>query len=248
MSGTFEKQLAKDEKAGNHPYIRPKDAATLLILDHDKRGTVRLLMGRRHMRHAFMPGKFVFPGGRVDRGDSRIANVLPYHPDVEARLAKDLKKVKTAARIRAFAMAAIRETYEEAGVFVGKKVSGSAVHLGAGFEAFAERGIQPDLGGLRMIARAVTPTKRPRRFDTRFFAVWADAIADQLPDGKGPSGELEDCAWLTIDEARTKELPLITTKILSDLEERLETDPSLSPETPVPYYFVRSGAFVRELL
>lgn len=248
MSGTFEKQLAKDEKAGNHPYIRPRDAATLLILDHDKNGSVRLLMGRRHKRHTFMPGKFVFPGGRVDPGDSRVSNVLPYHPEVEARLSKGLTKNKTASRVRAFALAAIRETYEEAGIFVGTKTTAPTVRLGTGFEAFAERGIQPDLSGLRMIARAVTPTKRPRRFDTRFFAVWADAIADQLPDGKGPSGELEDCAWLTLEEAREKELPLITTKILTDLEDRLASDPELSPATAVPYYYFRNGTFVRDQL
>ena len=248
MTGSFEKQLAKDEQAGKYPYIRPKDAATLLILDQDKQGAIRLLMGRRHMRHTFMPGKFVFPGGRVDPGDSRIGNVLPYHPGVEAKLSEGLKNSKSSARVRAFALAAIRETYEEAGLFIGQKSSGNAMRLGSGFEAFAERGIQPDLSGLRMIARAITPPQRPRRFDTRFLAVWANAIADQLPDGKGPSGELEDCAWLTLEEARTKELPLITTKILTDLEKRLEADPELSPETSVPYYYFRKGAFVRDLI
>ncbi|MCV0428890.1 MAG: NUDIX hydrolase [Roseibium sp.] len=248
MTGSFEQQLAKDEQAGKHPYIRPKDAATLLILDRDKRGHVKLLMGRRHMRHTFMPGKFVFPGGRVDPGDSRIGNVLPYHPDVEAKLSEGLKNSKSSARVRAFALAAIRETYEEAGLFIGHKSSHDIMRLGTGFEAFAERGIQPDLSGLRMIARAITPPQRPRRFDTRFLAVWADAIADQLPDGKGPSGELEDCAWLTLEEARKKELPLITTKILTDLEQRLEKDPDLSPETAVPYYYFRNGAFVRDLI
>ena len=247
MSETFEKKLAKDERAGDFPYIRPKDAATLLILDRAGSGPVRLLMGRRHMRHAFMPGKFVFPGGRVDPADSRISNVLPYHPDVKARLSKDLKRVKSEARVQALALAAIRETYEEAGLFIGRK-SESALRLGPGFEAFAEQGVQPDLGPLRMIARAITPTKRPRRFDTRFLAVWADAIACSLPDGRGPSGELEDCAWLTLDEARTKELPMITKTVLSDLETRLETDPELSPATPVPYYFVQNGGFVRELI
>lgn len=248
MTGTFEKQLAKDEKAGDYPYIRPKDAATLLILDRDDSGTVRLLMGRRHMRHTFMPGKFVFPGGRVDPADSRIANVLPYHPEVETRLFKDLKNARSSARVRALALAAIRETYEEAGLFIGRKSEGTALHLGTGFEAFAERHVQPDLGGLRMIARAITPPQRPRRFDTRFLAVWADAIADRLPEGHGPSGELEDCAWLTFEEARAKELPMITTKILGDLEERLAADPELTPTTPVPYYFFRKGGFVRETL
>lgn len=148
--------------------------------------------------------------------------------------------------MRALALAAIRETYEEAGVFIGRKSGDAGLRLGTGFEAFAERGIQPDLGGLRMIARAITPPQRPRRFDTRFLAVWADAIADQLPEGHGPSGELEDCAWLTFEEARAKELPMITTKILGDLEERLAADPELTPATPVPYYFFRKGGFVKD--
>ncbi|MEM5584256.1 MULTISPECIES: NUDIX hydrolase [unclassified Roseibium] len=246
MTGSFEQRLAKDEKAGDFPYIRPKDAATLLILDRGDDGKVRLLMGRRHMRHTFMPGKFVFPGGRVDPADSRISNVLPYHPDVQARLFKDLKNARTGARVRALALAAIRETYEEAGLFIGRKTATAPLHLGTGFEAFAERGIQPDLGGMRMIARAITPPQRPRRFDTRFLAVWADAVADRLPGGHGPSGELEDCAWLTLEEARGKELPMITTTILADLEERLEADPDLSPATSVPYYFFRKGGFVKE--
>ena len=112
----------------------------------------------------------------------------------------------------------------------------------------ALRGIQPDLSGLRMIARAITPPQRPRRFDTRFLAVWADAIADRLPDGTGPSGELEDCAWLTFEEARQKDLPMITNKILTDLEDRLAKDPELSPTTPVPYYFFRKGGFVKQEL
>lgn len=248
MSDSLVKQFAKDEQAGDHPYIRPKDAATLLILDRSGSGNVKLLMGRRHMRHTFMPGKFVFPGGRVDPGDSRISNVLPYHPQVEAKLSEGLKNSKTAARVRAFALAAIRETYEEAGLFIGRKSDAETLRLGTGFEEFSTRHIQPDLGGMRMVARAITPPQRPRRFDTRFLAIWADSIADRLPGGHGPSGELEDCAWLTFDEARQKELPLITTKILTDLEDRLKADPELSPDTPVPYYFFKKGRFERELI
>ncbi|GGB58749.1 NUDIX hydrolase [Roseibium aquae] len=241
-------QFARDEKAGNYPYIRPKDAGTLLILDQAAGAPVRVLMGRRHMKHAFMPGKFVFPGGRVDASDSRIKGVRPYHPVVEHKLAKDLKSPKSAARIRAFALAAIRETYEEAGVFLGQRGGQTPLTLGSGFEAFAERHILPDLEPLRFVGRAITPPKRPRRFDARFFAVFADAIADQLPDGRGPSGELEDCAWLTLEEARGKDIPLITKTILKDLEDRLAADPSLSPDTPVPFYYFRKDDFRRDLL
>jgi len=247
MTTSLAERLARDEQAGNHPYIRPKDAATLLILDRSG-ADVRVLMGRRHMRHTFMPGKFVFPGGRVDATDSRVRAQQGYHPVVEEKLRKELKAPKSDGRIRGFALAAIRETYEEAGVFVGSKELDCPKRLGAGFDAFVDRGIALDLTPLRFIARAITPPKRPRRFDARFFAVWSDAIAEKLADGRGPSGELEDCAWLTLEEARQKELPMITQTILTDLENRLETDPELAPETDVPFYSFRQGDFVRDLL
>ena len=239
--------LSKDEQAGKHPYIRPRDASTLLILDKSGNSPVKVLMGRRHMRHAFMPGKFVFPGGRLDVSDSRISVRESYHPGVEAKLSAQLKGPKTAARVRALALAAIRETYEEAGIFVGRKEDHTD-RLGRGFEAFEERNISLDLSPLRVVARAITPPKRPRRFDTRFFAVWSDSIASELESGTGPSGELQDVAWLTLDEAREKELPNITKQILSDLEGRLASDPELSPDTEVPFYYFRNGEFQREYL
>ena len=59
--------------------MRPRDAATLILLDR-KGDEVLVLMGRRHAGHAFMPGKFVFPGGRTDPADSRIAVATALHP------------------------------------------------------------------------------------------------------------------------------------------------------------------------
>lgn len=252
MSKEMAAKLAKDEQVGDHPYIRPRDASTLLILDRTSTGPVKVLMGRRHMRHAFMPGKFVFPGGRLDASDSRVAVEHPYHPEVEAKLAAQMKGTRSAARIRAFALAAIRETYEEAGLFIGlgPEKTGHTLtkRIGKGFEAFEQRSVLPNLTPMRMIARAITPPKRPRRFDTRFFAVWSNTIADRLESGTGPSGELEDVAWVTLDEAREKEIPFITQTILRELEDRLAVDPDLVPESPVPFYFFRNGEFVRELI
>ncbi len=71
------------------------------------------------MRHAFMPGKFVFPGGRTDPGDSRIAAATPLHDEVAAKMAAGLGARASAARCRAIAMSAVRETYEEAGLLIG---------------------------------------------------------------------------------------------------------------------------------
>src|SRR4051812_30230058 len=97
--------------------IRPRDAATLILLDREG-DEILVLMGRRHAGHAFMPGKFVFPGGRTDSADSRIAVATPLLPEEEARLTAGVGRISP-SRARAIALSAIRETYEEAGLLIG---------------------------------------------------------------------------------------------------------------------------------
>lgn len=245
MSKALVERLSNAERQTHHPNVRPKDAATLLILDRQANGEFKVLMGRRHQRHRFMPGMFVFPGGRVDPSDSRIPVTGSYHPEVSRKLAHSMKGPKTDARTRAFAVAAVRETYEEAGVFVGSRTDSNWQGKGD-FAAFSNRSLMPDLTPMRLIARAITPPRRPRRFDTRFLAVPADAIADRLAEGTGPSGELEDVHWLTLDAAKNLELPTITLTIIEELQTRLSSDRDLAPETPVPFYYWRGKGFIRE--
>jgi 8-oxo-dGTP pyrophosphatase MutT (NUDIX family) len=45
--------------------LKPKDAASLILARRDQQ-TIRVLMGERHRKHTFLPGRFVFPGGRLD--------------------------------------------------------------------------------------------------------------------------------------------------------------------------------------
>jgi 8-oxo-dGTP pyrophosphatase MutT (NUDIX family) len=228
--------------------IRPKDASTLLILDRAAGGPWRVLMGRRHMRHRFYPGAFVFPGGRVDPGDSRTPLADDFDPVTLDKLSRSLKGPRTAARVRAFGVAALRETYEEAGLFIGRRAEGPVPALRGELAAFGERGIAPGLGALRFVARAITPPRRPRRFDTRFLACFAHDIADRTADGLGPSGELEDVAWLTFDEAKKTEIPPITVTILDEVAARLAADPALDPAGPVPFYYWLGKGFRRELI
>ncbi len=239
------------------PYWRPRDAATLLILDRTAGAPVRVLMGRRHMRHKFMPGAWVFPGGRVDAADSRIRAADDYHPVELVKLMVEMKGPKTAARARAIAIAAIRETYEEAGIFVATSAGGATARPTAdievdphdAFASFATRGLAPSLGRIRFVARAITPPGRPRRFDTRFLAIPADAVAGRLESGVGPSGELEDAAWVTFEEARNRpELPPITRAVLDELDNRLAGDPKLAADHPVPFYRWQRSEFVRTLI
>ncbi|GHB48412.1 NUDIX hydrolase [Pseudovibrio japonicus] len=239
-------ERAEENNNPNAQPLRPKDASTLLILDRREDGSLYLLMGKRHMAHKFMPGKFVFPGGRVDSEDSRVKYTRDYHPDVLTKLNYDKKQIKTESRLRALAIAAIRETYEEAGLFIGTRTEGTDSPVGPGFEAFDELGIQLDLAPLRFVARAITPPGRTRRFDARFFAVWADQIAHKLETGIGPTEELEELQWLPIEQCKELDLPRITLAVLTDLENRLRQDPELSPDGPVPYYYWKNDGFARE--
>ncbi|UCI33327.1 NUDIX hydrolase [Mesorhizobium sp. B4-1-4] len=223
--------------------IRPRDAATLILLDR-KGDEVLVLMGRRHAGHAFMPGKFVFPGGRTDPADSRIAVAAALHPEQETKLTAGPGRT-SAARARAIALSAIRETYEEAGLLIGRK--GAFATARRDWQGFAEHGVQPSLDMLRFIARAITPPNRVRRFDTRFFSAWRGDVAVELPGG-GPTNELEELVWLPLAKAREADIPDITRTILDELDRRLAHDPQLRPGSPVPFYRLIRNRFTREIL
>ena len=92
----------KEEKEDDsHPYRRPKDAATLILVDRS--GSVpKVLVGKRHDNVVFMPGKFVFPGGRVDATDNRIPVAAEIPKALEKKLTSGSPKI-AAARARALA-------------------------------------------------------------------------------------------------------------------------------------------------
>src|SRR6266851_4815348 len=107
----FVQRMNEVERNLTAPYVRPKDAATLILVDRSGR-LPKVLLGKRHARHKFMPGKFVFPGGRVDSADRHMPVARPLDPHAEAQLMKRFQRA-SAARARALALAAIRETFEE---------------------------------------------------------------------------------------------------------------------------------------
>jgi 8-oxo-dGTP pyrophosphatase MutT (NUDIX family) len=113
----------------------------------------------------FMPGKYVFPGGRVDKSDNRVPVAAPIPGELEANLLKGSPKIAP-SRARALAVAAIREACEETGLCLGCKVD-KPVKLDGAWQPFAEAGLLPDPSGLFLIARAITPPGRVRRFDIR---------------------------------------------------------------------------------
>ena len=237
--------VAGDRKA-NAPTLRPADASTLIIIDR-KGKHPKVLMGKRHEGHKFMPGKFVFPGGRIEAGDRSMTVAGALHPRAEQALMTRVSR-PSASRSRALALAAIRETFEETGLLLGTKDYGGpdSVPAGTPWEAFREHGVFPDLEALHFIGRAITPPKRVKRFDTRFFAIDRTAIAHEVEGMVGPDSELVELAWVTVAEARKLDLPPITGVLLGELEARIAA--GFSPQLPVPFFYQKRGHFVRELL
>ena len=233
-------------KAGAARALRPRDAATLIIVDRAG-GRIRVLMGQRRMDQAFMPGKFVFPGGRVDKSDRAIPSVDELRPAELAKLMLGMKGTPSPHRARALALAAIRETFEETGIVIGSPASASLNDAGPPIWAsFFGHGYQPRLSGLTMLARAITPPGRPRRYDTRFFCIGAEAIAHH---GEPDDEELSKLEWVTIEAARNLDLPAITRVILEDLAEYLQAETQASTEPwSAPYYHHHKGSFKREML
>jgi 8-oxo-dGTP pyrophosphatase MutT (NUDIX family) len=142
-------------------------------------------------------------------------------------------------------LAAVRETYEEAGLIIGVPHSGARAPADASWRRFFEQGFMPSLSPLTFFARAITPPGRPRRFDTRFFCADASAIAFRGPPLEE---ELSDLVWMGIEEARSLELPPITRVILEDLGDRMRVGPLGVADAPVPYYFHKNGTFRRQLI
>ena len=240
---------------------RPVDAATLILVDSSD-GQSRVLMGQRRKDLAFMPGKYVFPGGRVDKIDRTIVPCNELRATEAAKPMSDMKGTPSTTRARAIALAAIRETYEEAGLLIGERTASetdqsapdmqppqtstqAASPGAASWAQFCAHGFQPGLDKLTFFARAITPPGRARRFDTRFFCADASAICHRtdLHDD-----ELSSLQWLTLEETSCFDLPGITRVIIEDLAERIVDGVLTQADQPVPYYYFLNGSFRRDLI
>jgi 8-oxo-dGTP pyrophosphatase MutT (NUDIX family) len=214
-------------KIRKQPPIR--DAATLVLVRMRGR-TPEILMGERSSGHVFYPHHYVFPGGRVDRGDGFVIPEKDLRPEVLKRLTASA----TERRARALALAAVRETFEETGLVIGSKAP-KPKRPPKGWDTFYETGFGPSLDGLTYIYRAVTPPERPRRFNARFFVTEYErvsVVADVEQD------ELLKLQWRDIDSALQLKIRPITAIVLKEIRDRLN-DGSLYDDRPVKW--VKTG-------
>ena len=176
----------------DQPEIR--DAATVIV-GRDTSEGLQVFMVRRHADSAFLPDRFVFPGGRVDDADRDAAT---------RRLHGSAGDVDTA-----YAMTAARETFEEVGLLfadrpvpvneiVALRTSMNAREIAFG-DVLERLDVSIDASQLRYFSRWVTPKAElaTRRFDTRFFV--ARAPDDQIAEADAT--EVLDGRWIAPLEA-----------------------------------------------
>lgn len=224
----------------------PRDSATVIVARDAEQG-LEIFMLQRHLASDFVGGAYVFPGGKVDDADSDPALhglVDGVDPAAAAAL------VEAGDRGLGFHLAALRETFEEAGVLLARHAAeGSVVRLdGADESRFAEarRALIAGETTLLEVARAeniryaldlmhyfnrwITPHGLHRRYDTRFFLA-------RVPDGQMPlhdAVETTSSTWIrpgkAIERARAGELMIIfpTRKTLEALAEFPSVDDAIA--------------------
>lgn len=184
----------------------PIRAAATVILWRATPSGAEILMGQRGAGAAFMPSKYVFPGGAVDPGDD--ATPLPLSPQCSDRLRQMCEA--GAPSPGTLAGAALRELQEETGLFIAPT----------------------DQPALRFVFRAITPPGRPRRFDARFFLLNAAYLACSADDFSAAGDELSHLHWIGLPEARALDLPFITEVVLAEVTAYLNG----APDQGVPFF------------
>jgi 8-oxo-dGTP pyrophosphatase MutT (NUDIX family) len=228
----------------------PKQAATVLLLRDGQRGLEVYLL-RRTKGMPFAGGMTAYPGGGVDPrdGDTEIAWAGPAPDRWAAAFGCDERTA------RELVCAAVRETFEEAGVLLAGADDGSVVPDVSGdeweeqrqallsrelslAELLAGRGLVLRSDMLRPFAHWITPPVEPRRYDTKFFA----AALPVGQEARHVSGEADEADWLSpaaaLAELAAGERPMLppTSHTLGQLEAFPDVAAALAGSPPEPLH------------
>jgi 8-oxo-dGTP pyrophosphatase MutT (NUDIX family) len=167
----------------------PRDAATVMVLRDAPGGPgVEVLMLRRHANSGVLGGAYVYPGGKLDADDHALAQAVG-----------DAHSGEAALRV-----AALRETFEECGLWLarGPVAAPALAQARAAHAAQESFGAVVGSSGLALEPDALTPWARwitpktpsvmNKRFDTRFFA----ALAPAGQQARHDNHEATEALWL----------------------------------------------------
>lgn len=204
-----------------------RDAATVIVLDRSAPGGASVLMGQRGAGAAFMPSKYVFPGGAVDPEDAGVRFSAPLPDSLRRPLLAEAPGILP----EAIAAAALRELAEETGLMTGQP--GPAPQ---GWSHYQGAGLAPDPGPLVYLFRAITPPGRSRRFDARFLLLDAEHLHGDRHDFSTACDELGHLHWVPLSEARALDLPFITEVVLAEVARLAATAGPVRPPETVPFF------------
>ena len=196
--------------------VQIRDAATVMLVRDGGDARLEVFMLRRNLNSDFVGGAYVFPGGAVDPAD-RHADLEPIcegRTDADASTALGLDPASGGL---AYWVAAVRESFEEAGVLLAYDADGTIVdfrdpavaerfHRHRGevdrgerrlVEVCAEEGLRLAVDGMHYFAHWITPVGPPRRYDTRFFVAAAPVGQTPLHDDRET---IANC-WIAPGEA-----------------------------------------------
>jgi recombination protein RecT len=225
----------------------PKPAATVVLL-RDGARAMEVLLLRRIRTAGFVPGAYVFPGGRVDGADAAPAVVERLDGLSAEEAARRLELPGARPPALAYYLAAVREAFEETGILIGHAADGGAPATAAedeavdtlrndlmgdrlSFDGVLDRmGCRIDGGAMEYFAHWITPEAETRRYDTRFFAAKVRYGARARVDQR----EMTDAVWLTPRKALRRHeagsLPMVfpTIKTLQRLSSFHRADEALA--------------------
>jgi len=219
-------RFMKSLKHPSHPPVPAKPAATIALL-RDSPSQMEVLLLKRDRNASFVPGAYVFPGGRVDPADWTKQTLASVDGLTTETAATRLGLVGTSPPAIAYYIAALREAFEETGILVGVGPNAQAPPTAAASvevevlrnglmegsvsfnEALKHLSCRIDGSSIEYLAHWITPEREPRRFDTRFFAARVQTDAEPIFDPR----EMTEARWLSPKEALARNqggtLPMI---------------------------------------
>jgi 8-oxo-dGTP pyrophosphatase MutT (NUDIX family) len=213
-----------------------RDAATVMLV-RDGTAGLEVFMVRRNLASDFVGGAYVFPGGAVDPDDGgpEVESVSEGRSDVDASRTLDVPSGGLA-----YWVAAIRESFEEAGFLLALDDGGEVVslHDPATAERFVRHRARVDSGELRLVdmcraerlrlavgsleyfSRWITPLGAPRRYDTRFFVAHAPTRQTPVHDDREVIANLWIRPAVALERHRAGDFELIfpTVRTLESLD------------------------------
>ena len=196
----------------NNLIVKPRNAASLVLLKNTAKST-KVLLGKRSDKTRFMPGAWVFPGGVLDKNDFKTHKYTQLKQKIVSRLAVS-NNINTA---NALALAAVRETAEETGLFLGQYrkniIYKNNMEHDNGIKTMQNNNLVPDLTKLSYLGRAITPTFSPIRFHARFFLSDAKYLKGKIRTTK----ELVEIDWIPLKKALKLPMADVTEFMIEEL-------------------------------